>query len=102
MTNLQCIILQISGCRADSINKKNPDKNSIGWQAYQEILKKFLHKKIQVRLCQKFSNNNDGPHRFIGCVIGAPDLAFQKLISTRKSLQGIKNLECGLLLKMRM
>lgn len=85
LPNHQYVILQIAGCRADLVNKRNPDKNSYGWKAYQENLKKFLHRTIKVRLCQKYvvpnENDNEGPHRYVGCVIGEPDKAFQKLIS---------------------
>lgn len=85
LPNHQYILLQIAGCRADLVNKRNPDKNSIGYKAFQEVLKRFLHKKILVRLCQKIVNiqdtENEGPRKFVGCVIGEPDLTFQKLIS---------------------
>lgn len=122
MPNHQYVILQIAGCRAYLIDKKNPDKNSFGWQAYQVNLQKFLHKTIQVRLCQRITSSN-GPHRFIGCVIGAPDQAFQKLISdglahyeqkssdfapnsdeyiSKEIVARNKKLECGLTSKMKM
>ena len=59
MPNHEFIIFQIAGCRADLVNKRNPDKESHGYKAYQDTLKKFLHKTIQVRICQKISNPQD-------------------------------------------
>ena len=83
MPDQQYVVLQIAGCRADSINKKNPDKNSFGWKAYLVNLNNFLHQTIKVRLCQKlvFPNDKEDQHRYVGCVIGSNDQAFQKLIS---------------------
>lgn len=83
LPNHEHILLQIAGCRAANFNKKEGDKSTPGYKAYQTIRQKFLNQQIRVRICQRQDKNQVSIQKtFIGCVIGAPDVAFQKLIAS--------------------
>ncbi|OHS96671.1 Tudor domain containing protein [Tritrichomonas foetus] len=87
LPNHELIMMQIAGCRAPQFKRKM-DQNSPGFLSHQQTIRKFLHRVVRVRVCQKVETNNYNQNHnqnqenktFVGCLVGAPDRAIVSLI----------------------
>ncbi|OHS93335.1 Tudor domain containing protein [Tritrichomonas foetus] len=83
--------VQLAGCRPFAASRKDGSQNNnqYGTDAKQRAVRTFLHREIDIRICQKSDTNQNqnqnislkSERTYIGCLLGAPDHAIVRLIS---------------------